>query len=69
MQRVLVHGDQREPGVVGLGDRAPGAVFIDIADTEILQIAPVGLAVPVRSDLFCFRDHALPSSRDNQIGW
>src|SRR5215813_1560880 len=36
VQRVLVHGEQSEPGVVGLGDGAPGPVLDDLAHRELL---------------------------------
>ena len=54
---MLVHGDQREPGVVGFGDRSAGAMFINVADTEILQIAAVRFSIAVRAYRFGFRDH------------
>ncbi len=36
MQRVLVHGQQREPDVVGLRDGAAGPVLVDVAHDEVI---------------------------------
>src|SRR5204863_5610306 len=60
MQRVLVHRQEREPGVVGLADRAPGAVLVDIADREFLETAPGARAEPPRPDLSRDCDHCHP---------
>src|SRR2546421_2797636 len=45
VERVLVHGEQREPGVVGLRDGASRPMLVDVADREVLIIAPEALAV------------------------
>src|SRR4051794_1244099 len=52
VKRVLVHRQQREPDIVGFGDRAPGTMFVDIADREILEMTPEALAIAVRANLF-----------------
>jgi hypothetical protein len=39
MQRVGVHGEQREPRVVGFADGAARAVFVNVADHEVLEVA------------------------------
>jgi hypothetical protein len=36
---MLVHGQKREPGIVGLADGAAGQVLVDVAFGEILEIA------------------------------
>jgi sugar/nucleoside kinase (ribokinase family) len=41
MGRVAVHRQQAELDVVGGGDGAAGAVLVDIADGEILEIAAI----------------------------
>src|SRR5690349_18558032 len=60
MQRVLVHRQEREPGVVRLADRAPGAVLVDIADREFLEATPGARAETPRSDLPRDCDHCRP---------
>jgi hypothetical protein len=55
MQGMLVHGQQGEPGVIGFGDGPAGAMFIDIANLEILVIAAKGLLIAVFPGL----DHAV----------
>ena len=49
VQRVVVHGDQAEEVVVGLGHRLGGPVLVDGPDLELLEVAavrmrPAGLA-------------------------
>src|SRR5712692_6377489 len=44
VQGVLVHGQQREPRAVGLGDGAPGPVLEVLPDREFLEVAPVAHA-------------------------
>jgi hypothetical protein len=61
MQRVGVHGQQREPDVVGLSDGAPGTVLVDIADREVLVVAPEALAIALRTHRFRRSDHTLSS--------
>ena len=51
VHRMRVHRQQREPGVVGLGDGAAGAVLVDVADLEILVVAAEGLAEAIGSDI------------------
>src|SRR5262249_37673644 len=60
VQRVLVHGEQREPGVVGLAERAPGAMLVDVAALELLEVAPRRLAVSLRADFLSPADHTIP---------
>ena len=43
VQRVVVHRDQAEEVVVGLGDRLRGPVLVDGADLELLEVAAVGV--------------------------
>ena len=43
VQRVVVHRDQAEQVVVGLGDRLRGPVLVDGADLELLEVAAVGV--------------------------
>ena len=43
VQRVVVHRDQAEEVVVGLGDRLGGPVLVDGADLELLEVAAVGV--------------------------
>ena len=52
VHRVGVHRQQREPGVVGLADRAAGPVLVDVADLEVLVVAAEGFAVAVLADAF-----------------
>src|SRR4051794_36021485 len=52
VQRMLVHGHQREPGIVGFADRAAGTVLVDVAHVKVLEIAPEALAITLRADLF-----------------
>src|SRR5207244_12118538 len=40
VQRVVVHRDHAEQVVVGLGDRLARPVPVDVADLEVLQVAP-----------------------------
>jgi len=54
VHRVRVHRKQRERDVVVLGDRAPGAMLVDVADPEVLEIAPERLAVGALADLLRF---------------
>src|SRR6266851_3852230 len=46
MQRVLVHGEEREPRAVPLGDGAPGPVIELLSHRELLEVAPVAHGVP-----------------------
>ena len=39
MQRVLVHRQQREPGIVGFTDRSPGLVPVHVTDAEVFVVA------------------------------
>jgi hypothetical protein len=41
VQRVVVHRQQAEEVIVGLGHGLRGPVLVDGADLELLQIAPV----------------------------
>ena len=41
VQRMVVHGDEAEEVVVGLGHRLGGPVLVDGADLELLEVAPV----------------------------
>ena len=59
MQRVGVHGQEGEPDVVGLRDGAPGPVLVDIADREVLVIAPEALAIALGADFFRRSDHRM----------
>ena len=43
VQRVVVHGDQAEEVVVGLGDGLGRPVLVHVADLELLQVAAVGV--------------------------
>jgi hypothetical protein len=43
VQRVVVHRDQAEEVVVGLGDRLRRPVLVDGALLELLEVAPVGM--------------------------
>ena len=43
VQRVVVHGDEAEEVVVGLGHRLGGPVLVDGPDLELLEVAPVGV--------------------------
>ena len=43
VQRVVVHRDQAEEVVVGLGHRLGGPVLVDGADLELLEVAAVGV--------------------------
>jgi hypothetical protein len=38
---MVVHGEQAEEVILGLGDRLRGPVLVDVADLELLEIAPV----------------------------
>src|SRR5207237_3252658 len=58
MQRVLVHRQQGEPGVVGLADRASRAVLVDLADREILEV-PAGSGAPATRRNFLGQSHHL----------
>ena len=40
VNRVGVHRQAREPDVVGLSDRAPERMLVDVADLEVLEHAP-----------------------------
>src|SRR3546814_18545263 len=51
VQRVGVHGQQREPHVVGLGDGAAGPVLVDVADGEVVVAAADVLAIAAGGDL------------------
>src|SRR2546425_1419397 len=44
MQGMLVHGQQREPRAVGLGEGAPRPVLELLPDREVLEVAPVAHA-------------------------
>src|SRR5581483_3265934 len=55
---VLVHGQQGEPGVVGLADGAPGPVLVDVTHREVLVGASEALAVAPLAHLLCRSDHA-----------
>src|SRR5919197_667703 len=57
VQRVLVHGEQREPDVVRLRERAARAMLVDVADLEILVIATGRFAIALRSYFLCAADH------------
>src|SRR5262249_53384768 len=68
VQRVLVHRQEREPGVVGLADRAPGAMLINIADRELLETAAGTGAKAPRPDFFRDGDHTvLPVWRSDLV--
>src|SRR5439155_11607507 len=45
VQRVGVHGEQREPGVVEVADGAPRPVLDYLADAKILEIAAHGASL------------------------
>src|SRR5260221_1387699 len=64
VQRVLVHRQQREPGVVRLGQRAPRPVLVDLADLELLVVAPARFAVALRPYFLCPSDHRIPTVKD-----
>src|SRR5262245_16357683 len=51
VQGVGVHRQQGEPGIVAFGDRAAGAVLIDIADVEVIIVAAEAFAVALGTDL------------------
>jgi hypothetical protein len=42
VERMVVHGDQAEEVVVGLGDRLARPVAVDVADFELLEVTAVG---------------------------
>ena len=50
VQRVVVHRDQAEQVVVGLGDGLGRPVLVDGADLELLQVAPVGMGAAGLAD-------------------
>src|SRR5688572_28315741 len=54
MQRVRVHREKREGDIVILGDGAPGAVLVDVADAELLVVATETFAIGARAYLFRF---------------
>ena len=60
VQRMLVHRQQREPDIVVLGDRATGAMLVNIADLKVLKVPSVGFSVPVRSNFFSSATIILP---------
>ena len=62
MDRVLVHGEQREMDVVGLGDGAPRAMLIDVADGELLEISAIAFAITLLADFAPLYRHRLPSA-------
>src|SRR5262245_20219068 len=65
VQGMLVHRQQGEPGVVGLGEGAPGAVLVDVADLEFLVVAPGRFAVAPRPYFLCPTDHKrIPTMKD-----
>jgi hypothetical protein len=37
MHRIRIHREEREPDVVGLGDRSPERVPIHVTDDEVLE--------------------------------
>jgi hypothetical protein len=39
VQRVLVHGEETEPSVVGFGDGTPGPVFEGLTGLELFEVA------------------------------
>ncbi len=41
-----VHGQQREPGIVGFGDRASEGVLVDLAFGKVFEVA----TLPTRGD-------------------
>ena len=41
MKRMLIHGEQSEPGIVAFGQGSAWAVLVNIADVEILQVTPI----------------------------
>ena len=43
VERVVVHRDQAEQVVVGLGNRLGGPVLVDGTDLELLEVAAVGM--------------------------
>ncbi len=51
VQRMRVHRQQREPGVVGLRDRPAGAMLVDITRREVLVVATEALPKALRADL------------------
>src|SRR5260221_11984240 len=67
MQRMLVHGQQREPGVLGLGDRTAGSMLVDVADREVLEIAAEPLAIALLADLVRVLHH-VPGPRTDAEG-
>src|SRR5258707_6691551 len=62
VQRMLVHGEEREPGVVGLAERAARPVLVDVADLELLVIAPRRFAIALWSHFLCAAYHKRISS-------
>src|SRR5436190_4066309 len=57
VKRVLVHGEQGKPGVVGLRDGASRPMLVDVADREVLIIAPEALAIASLAYLLRRRHH------------
>ena len=54
MNRVRVHRQAREPDVVGVEDRAPQRMLVDVADREVLE-HPAGPALFDRHQIAPFR--------------
>src|SRR6266850_7502013 len=57
VQRMLVHRQEREPDVVGLGERAARPVLVHVAELEVLVVAPRRLAETLRCHFLCATDH------------
>src|SRR4029077_3502083 len=60
VQRVVVHREQAEEVVLGLGDRLGGPVLVHGADLELLEVAAVLVrAARLARGLICLEDVAL----------
>jgi hypothetical protein len=68
MQRMLVHREQREPGIIGLADGAAWPVLIDVAFGEILEIAAVAFTITMRAYVFRDRNHPTSPMLSNLSG-
>ena len=62
VQRMGVHGQQGEPGVVGVRDGPAGAVFVDVTSLEILEVAAEGFAVSLGAERGGNVNHRGPNS-------
>src|SRR5262249_35293020 len=58
VHRMEIHGHQRELDIVGLGNRAAGPMLVNVTDYEILEVAPVGRAIALLSNLLSLQGHS-----------